>query len=118
MLNGSGTQRFTDARFRSCSFCHATGSRGLRRDQGMLERGDLHSRAELTILAIYPSSSHPSLLACCKHVNVNRMQILSRYKTWLDKSLPPFEPNAKVAAAVAAERIGVCFSALVMRFSE
>ncbi|KAI0744038.1 COG complex component [Daedaleopsis nitida] len=34
------------------------------------------------------------------------LQILSRYRTWLDKSLPPFEPNAKVAAAVAAERIG------------
>ena len=33
-------------------------------------------------------------------------QILSRYRTWLDKSLPPFEPTAKVAAAVAAERIG------------
>ncbi|KAH9892690.1 COG complex component [Cubamyces lactineus] len=32
------------------------------------------------------------------------LQILSRYKTWLDKSLPPLEPPPKVAAAVAAER--------------
>ncbi|TFK92716.1 COG complex component [Polyporus arcularius HHB13444] len=34
------------------------------------------------------------------------LQLLSRYRTWLDKSLPPLEPTAKVAAAVAAERIG------------
>ncbi|KAL1945811.1 hypothetical protein VTO73DRAFT_1813 [Trametes versicolor] len=34
------------------------------------------------------------------------LQIISRYRTWLDKSLPPLEPPAKVAAAVAAERIG------------
>ncbi|KAI0335101.1 COG complex component [Cubamyces sp. BRFM 1775] len=32
------------------------------------------------------------------------LQILSRYKTWLDKNLPPLEPPPKVAAAVAAER--------------
>ncbi|KAH9929602.1 COG complex component [Epithele typhae] len=41
------------------------------------------------------------------------LQILSRYQTWLDKSLPPFEPNAKVAAAVAAERAGVAVSPAV-----
>ncbi|KAI0645824.1 COG complex component [Trametes meyenii] len=34
------------------------------------------------------------------------LQILSRYRTWLDKSLPPLEPPPKVAAAVAAERGG------------
>ncbi|KAI0823373.1 COG complex component [Trametes gibbosa] len=35
------------------------------------------------------------------------LQILSRYRTWLDKSLPPLEPPPKVAAAAAAaERIG------------
>ncbi|KAI1795580.1 COG complex component [Ganoderma leucocontextum] len=33
------------------------------------------------------------------------LQLLSRYRTWLDNSLPPPEPTAKVAAAVAAERI-------------
>ncbi|KAI0775843.1 COG complex component [Trametes elegans] len=32
------------------------------------------------------------------------LQIISRYRTWLDKSLPPLEPPPKVAAAVAAER--------------
>ncbi|KAH9858848.1 COG complex component [Lenzites betulinus] len=35
------------------------------------------------------------------------LQILSRYRTWLDKSLPPLEPPPKVVAAVAAaERVG------------
>ncbi|PCH36075.1 COG complex component [Wolfiporia cocos MD-104 SS10] len=34
------------------------------------------------------------------------LQLLSRYKTWLDSSLPPFEPPPKVAAAVAAEKLG------------
>ncbi|KAI0633252.1 COG complex component [Trametes polyzona] len=34
------------------------------------------------------------------------LQIISRYRTWLDKSLPPLEPPPKVAAAVAAERVG------------
>ncbi|KAI0373909.1 COG complex component [Pilatotrama ljubarskyi] len=33
------------------------------------------------------------------------LQILSRYRTWLDKSLPPLEPPPKVAAAAAAERM-------------
>ncbi|TFY54551.1 hypothetical protein EVJ58_g8796 [Rhodofomes roseus] len=34
------------------------------------------------------------------------LQLLSRYKTWLKSSLPVFEATAKVAAAVAAEKLG------------
>ncbi|KAL6300485.1 COG complex component [Sparassis latifolia] len=34
------------------------------------------------------------------------LQLLSRYKTWLDASLPAFEPPPKIAAAVAAEKLG------------
>ncbi|KAH9839219.1 oligomeric golgi complex component, COG2-domain-containing protein [Rhodofomes roseus] len=34
------------------------------------------------------------------------LQLLSRYKTWLQSSLPVFEATAKVAAAVAAEKLG------------
>ncbi|KAH9948954.1 COG complex component [Amylocystis lapponica] len=34
------------------------------------------------------------------------LQLLSRYKTWLEGSLPTFEPPPKVAAAVAAEKLG------------
>ncbi|OBZ70879.1 Conserved oligomeric Golgi complex subunit 2 [Grifola frondosa] len=34
------------------------------------------------------------------------LQLLSRYRTWLDSSLPAFEPPPKVAAAVAAEKVG------------
>ncbi|KAI0675422.1 COG complex component [Trametes maxima] len=34
------------------------------------------------------------------------LQILSRYRTWLDKSLPPLEPPPKVAAAAAAAERG------------
>ncbi|PIL35979.1 hypothetical protein GSI_01639 [Ganoderma sinense ZZ0214-1] len=33
-----------------------------------------------------------------------------RYRTWLDNSLPPPEPTAKVATAIAAERIGAAGS--------
>ncbi|EJF57655.1 COG complex component [Dichomitus squalens LYAD-421 SS1] len=45
------------------------------------------------------------------------LQILSRYRTWLDKSLPPPEPTAKVAAAVALERIGTSASSPTTRSS-
>ncbi|KZT71811.1 COG complex component [Daedalea quercina L-15889] len=34
------------------------------------------------------------------------LQLLSRYKTWLQSSLPALEVTPKVAAAVAAERLG------------
>ncbi|KZT10815.1 COG complex component [Laetiporus sulphureus 93-53] len=33
------------------------------------------------------------------------LQILSRYKTWLESSLPVFQPSSQVAAAVAAEKL-------------
>lgn len=35
------------------------------------------------------------------------LQLISRYKAWLDNSLPAFEPPSKVAAAVAAEKMGL-----------
>ncbi|KAI9067294.1 COG complex component [Trametes sanguinea] len=39
------------------------------------------------------------------------LQIISRYRTWLDKTLPPLEPPPKVAAAVAAERTSAAAAA-------
>ncbi|TBU31115.1 hypothetical protein BD311DRAFT_804885 [Dichomitus squalens] len=45
-------------------------------------------------------------------LNIDRLQILRRYyRTWLNKSLPPPKPTAKVAHVVAIERIGAVSAA-------
>jgi hypothetical protein len=36
-----------------------------------------------------------------------REQLLSRYKTWLDNSLPAFEAAPKASVALAAEKVNI-----------
>jgi hypothetical protein len=72
----------------------------------MLECRGLYSRARPSILEIYITGSFGLLLFICQKL-IHREQLLSRYKTWLDNSLPTFEAAPKVLTALAADKVKI-----------